>query len=740
MDQDDEEDTEMNEASTPASFTKQTEEQSNQSHKQKSQFINTTCINDPVLLTHSKCLNEDILCSWKRVEASSLQNQQQQQQQEPQQSATPLDDEDSFKKELWIFWYEKEEPANLRALISADLVLDQSQSSQNTNQNQQNTSQHENENILSMASSSLNALPYEARSMLFKALHNLIEKSLLEKGYARLGKWFVMPYNLNSVNYSIYNPSIETNDSSSVLLNPKAPATSQPVPSQAAPQTPSNVHQSRSASKLNSNINPTVSSTSLTSSQIQVDESNHVSYSFSFFLHGASRVCTSVDIKLHKPIRLVNNIDLIYLKENLKSYLLFSSSSSSSRSSCLPACHFTNNRGKKRRKKFLGQKVILAPYAISARLLGYLSNDSVESKMTCEEWKQFYPLKLIQSLPNVFVVGIDKNKIKLFYPNCFIYIVMDSDSDKSDDDDLNHVNLTDNEMESSLDEDGLSGLNSSNCTSESSDAGSDDQDYDDDYLQSRAGSLKYDLGSKSTKSNKNKEMDSLDLTIDSVARNFGTLKQNTCETNKPESSSPPPPQSNQTFTNKSILSMSLTSPMSVTAISSPASVQSPSTAQSPQSARRTSIVSSMANQTQVNSPGKQSLKRTKSSNLNRSMSVVEPLAPPLSNNSVGAANKSVKKRKKNLDSSSSDLSLNNTSANLNVNLNVNVKPSDLTLDSASKKKVRMEIGLGGVGVEVAASGAKSCRPGGGGRPARNGRHKKMNFLLRKISKNKKNSK
>lgn len=60
------------------------------------------------------------------------------------------------------------------------------------------------ENLLDQAMSSHNGLPYETRSMLFKALHNLIERSLLDKGYARLGKWFVMPYNLQAVNYSIY--------------------------------------------------------------------------------------------------------------------------------------------------------------------------------------------------------------------------------------------------------------------------------------------------------------------------------------------------------------------------------------------------------------------------------------------------------------------------------------------------------------------------------------------------------
>ncbi len=116
----------------------------------------------------------------------------------------------SLKKELWIFWYEKEEPPNLRSLISPDLFVDsvtcQSQNHNNssTNHNQaNNTSMSFNSNlpnknnaITQLACSSNNGLPYETRSMLFKALHNLIEKSLIQKGYARLGKWFVTPYNL----------------------------------------------------------------------------------------------------------------------------------------------------------------------------------------------------------------------------------------------------------------------------------------------------------------------------------------------------------------------------------------------------------------------------------------------------------------------------------------------------------------------------------------------------------------
>ena len=37
-------------------------------------------------------------------------------------------------------------------------------------------------------------LSYECRSLLFKALHNLIERCLLSRDFIRIGKWFVQPY------------------------------------------------------------------------------------------------------------------------------------------------------------------------------------------------------------------------------------------------------------------------------------------------------------------------------------------------------------------------------------------------------------------------------------------------------------------------------------------------------------------------------------------------------------------
>ena len=499
-------------------------------------LLKTTSINDPVLTAHAKCLNEDILSSWKRADLPSNKNLNSSSVADENYEEVFMD-EGAFKKELWIFWFEKEEPNNLRSIISNDLVVDHSnQSSHNHSNNNQSIN---DENILSQAASSLVSLPYECRSMLFKALHNLIEKSLLEKGYARLGKWFVMPYNLNSINFSICNQNV---NSSSMFLNKDS---------------------TKTKPKLQINN--------------QIDDTNHVSYSFSFFLHGTSRVCTSVDIKMHKPIRCLNQSDLVDLRTNIQSFVQKKS----------------KQKIKKKKKILFKQNVILAPYGIAASLIGYLANESVESRITCAEWRQFYPLKLIAGLPNVFVVGVDNNRVKLFYPNCFIYVVMDSDSDKSDDDNDDYI-----------DDERVNLNTQTESASDDSAANSVDTSFSDE-----------EKASDSVLNNPAKEMDNLDLTIDSVARNFGADKD----------SSPVQPPAN-----KSVLSVSLSSPMSVAnanAVSSPTSAQSPALSPSV----------------------KTGLKRQKSL-LNRS-NAGEPLAPP-------STGKLSKKRKKNLDSSSSDVSAN----------------------------------------------------------------------------------
>lgn len=101
-------------------------------------------LSEPVLWSFAKCLAADLLCVWRRV-------------------ARP---EQPHRRELWLFWY-GEEP-DLNGLVSPELT---------------DTEQGSWENGLS----------YECRSLLFKALHNLIQRCLLSRGFTRMGKWFLQP-------------------------------------------------------------------------------------------------------------------------------------------------------------------------------------------------------------------------------------------------------------------------------------------------------------------------------------------------------------------------------------------------------------------------------------------------------------------------------------------------------------------------------------------------------------------
>ncbi|XP_031788498.1 mediator of RNA polymerase II transcription subunit 13 isoform X4 [Nasonia vitripennis] len=129
-------------------------------------------LEDPVLSSFSRCLQGDILCVWRRVSASQAQNAQMGNPFDinsiaPSPAPPPLSLQAA--KELWIFWY-GEEP-DLTGLVSPELIACESEQG-----------------------SWESGLSYECRSLLFKALHNLIERCLLSRDFVRLGKWFVQPY------------------------------------------------------------------------------------------------------------------------------------------------------------------------------------------------------------------------------------------------------------------------------------------------------------------------------------------------------------------------------------------------------------------------------------------------------------------------------------------------------------------------------------------------------------------
>ncbi|CAH0722031.1 unnamed protein product, partial [Brenthis ino] len=113
---------------------------------------------DPVISSYARCLAGDILCVWRRVPHDI-------------DTGMPAPPPLSLRasKELWIFWY-GEEP-DLNGVVAPELIASQGDQG-----------------------SWESGLSYECRSLLFKALHNLIERCLLSRDFVRLGKWFVQPY------------------------------------------------------------------------------------------------------------------------------------------------------------------------------------------------------------------------------------------------------------------------------------------------------------------------------------------------------------------------------------------------------------------------------------------------------------------------------------------------------------------------------------------------------------------
>ncbi|XP_028457427.1 mediator of RNA polymerase II transcription subunit 13-like isoform X5 [Perca flavescens] len=169
-------------------------------------------------------------------------------------------------KELWIFWW-GEEP-NLSDVIHHELEVAE-------------------EGLWECG------LSYECRTLLFKAIHNLLERCLMDKGFVRIGKWFFKPHELE---------------------------------------------------------------------EKSLGNSEHLSCSFSFFLHGESNVCTSVEIAQHQP-----------------------------------AYHITEHHIRLAQTSISPVQVILSPYGLSGTLTGqaYKMSDPAARKLM-EEWSYFYPIVLQQ--------------------------------------------------------------------------------------------------------------------------------------------------------------------------------------------------------------------------------------------------------------------------------------------------------------------------------------------------------
>jgi mediator of RNA polymerase II transcription subunit 13 len=131
-------------------------------------------LEDPVLASFALCLEAGLLAVWRRVPRRclvdySFDNAGNQ----VKQPKTGHDDKNQLSqcKELWLFWYGEKPTEQLRSLVSDSL-----------------------KEISDCSGSWEAGIPYEARTLLFKALNNLIERSLLSREFVRIGKWFVQPY------------------------------------------------------------------------------------------------------------------------------------------------------------------------------------------------------------------------------------------------------------------------------------------------------------------------------------------------------------------------------------------------------------------------------------------------------------------------------------------------------------------------------------------------------------------
>uniref|UniRef100_A0A8D2N785 Mediator of RNA polymerase II transcription subunit 13 n=1 Tax=Zonotrichia albicollis TaxID=44394 RepID=A0A8D2N785_ZONAL len=235
---------------------------------------------DPILSSFSRCLKADVLSVWRR-------------------------DQRPGRRELWIFWW-GDDP-NFADLIHHDLS-------------------EEEDGVWE------NGLSYECRTLLFKAVHNLLERCLMNRNFVRIGRWFVKPYEKD---------------------------------------------------------------------EKPINKSEHLSCSFTFFLHGDSNVCTSVEISQHQPVYLLSEEHLTLAQQSSSPF-----------------------------------QVILSPFGLNGTLTGqsFKLSDSSTKKLI-GEWKQFYPVtsnlkegseekqeEMDWEDDSLAAVEVLVAGVRMVYPACFVLV------------------------------------------------------------------------------------------------------------------------------------------------------------------------------------------------------------------------------------------------------------------------------------------------------------------------------
>ncbi|XP_034659492.1 mediator of RNA polymerase II transcription subunit 13 isoform X2 [Drosophila subobscura] len=317
---------------------------------------------DPILRSYSRCIQADMLCVWRRVQSHKPDN--------TDPNALTFEITTSTKvhpplslaaaKELWIFWY-GEEP-DLSDLVDAELLRVAA-------------------NQALWNGTWKGALTYECRSLLFKALHNLMERFVLTKDIVRFGKWFVQPCT--------------------------------------------------------------------SSDRLFGRSSQHLSFSFTFFVHGDT-VCASIDLREHPAVRPLT-------KEHLaEAAAAFAAASASSQSGSGAGSGTGSNSGAgpgqnqtpdsngasgtepnegteaKAAPPAHARKVMLAPFGIAAILTGnsYKANDPVAEKIL-EDWASFFPQCNKDNTDVPPVVEVVSGGHKMYHPTNYVLV--------TDLDDMEHL-------------------------------------------------------------------------------------------------------------------------------------------------------------------------------------------------------------------------------------------------------------------------------------------------------------
>ncbi|KPU78214.1 uncharacterized protein Dana_GF10192, isoform B [Drosophila ananassae] len=315
-------------------------------------------LKDPILRSYSRCIQADMLCVWRRVQSTKQDNTDPNALTYEITTSTKIHPPLSLAaaKELWIFWY-GEEP-DLSELVDADLLRVAA-------------------NQALWNGTWKGALTYECRSLLFKALHNLMERFVLTKDIVRFGKWFVQPCT--------------------------------------------------------------------SSDRLFGRSSQHLSFSFTFFVHGDT-VCASIDLREHPAVRPLT-------KEHLAEAAAAFAAASAPPGSAAPGAAggaggpqpsqepaqngpAMDEAGEGGAAKVTPpahpRKVMLAPFGIAAILTGnsYKANDPMAEKIL-EDWASFFPLCNKDNTDLPPVVEVVSGGHKMYHPTNYVLV--------TDLDDMEHM-------------------------------------------------------------------------------------------------------------------------------------------------------------------------------------------------------------------------------------------------------------------------------------------------------------